>query len=129
MSVVLHWDVENQQVPAGSSVASVCNRIRAVLLERFDCISGLYAYMDVTREKDKIRTQLAMMGYDIIDCSSASGKTGQVDLRIIARALSPAVPNAPKQVVSHLRRRRLCVRDEHAAQHAHPDGAGPTLLR
>ena len=99
MSVVVHWDVENQQVPAGSSVASVCNRIRAVLLERFDCISGLYAYMDVTREKDKIRTQLAMMGYDIIDCSSASGKTGQVDLRIIARALSPAVPNAPKQIV------------------------------
>ena len=35
----------------------------------------------------------------MFDCSSASGKTGQVDLRIIARALSPAVPNAPKQVV------------------------------
>ncbi len=92
MSVVVHWDVENQKVPAGSSVASVCNRIRAALLERFDYISGLYAYMDVTREKDKIRTQLAMMGYDIIDCSSAKGKTGQVDMRIVVRALSQAVP-------------------------------------
>ena len=90
--VSVHWDLENMAVPRGASVIQVCNRIRDAVMGTMGEINAFYAYLDVGSAPRKLRQELAMAGLDLIDCSSASGKPGQVDLRIVARALrsSPA---------------------------------------
>jgi hypothetical protein len=51
-----------------------------------------FVYCDVSKLPAPTRTQLSMLGFDIVDCSNLAGKPGQVDLRIIARALKPSGP-------------------------------------
>jgi len=86
-SVSLHWDIENVAVPCGASTIQVVNRIRDAVIAEMGEIQAFYAYLDVAKASRQLRQELAMAGLDLIDCSSASGKPGQVDLRIIARAL------------------------------------------
>ena len=86
-SVSVHWDLENVAVPRGASTIQVVHRIREAVMGEMGEIQAFYAYLDVAKAPARLRQELAMAGLDLIDCSSTCGKPGQVDLRIIARAL------------------------------------------
>ena len=91
--VVVHWDIQNQSIPCGVSVANVCNRLRAALGSRV--ISDAFCYVDSGDLSCAQRAQLGELGFDVIDVSSVHRKPGQVDLRIVARALKPSVGPRP----------------------------------
>ena len=96
---VVHWDLENQQIPSGSTVTAVANRIRDAVQQHHSVISDSFVYCNTAKLGPTVRSELAMVGYDVLDCSSSSGKPGQVDLRIIARALKPRCSGTPQLAV------------------------------
>ena len=93
---VIHWDLENQALPYGSSVPSVCGKIIDVARQHYEHISELYCYYDSSKKvtsNSRVK-ELSMMGFDTIDC--VEGKSNAVDMRIIVRALKPRPPNVPQ---------------------------------
>jgi hypothetical protein len=87
-NVVVHWDVENVAVPHGASVIQTCKLLRGAIKEALHCkILDLYVYADVATMSPKMRQDMRLAGADVIDVSSVQGKSGQVDLAILARAL------------------------------------------
>jgi hypothetical protein len=91
---VVHWDLENMPVPRGASAIQVCNQLRDAVLARLGRVRALYGYVDVAKAPPALRQELAMAGVDVIDCSTTQGKPGQVDLRIVARALTTSPSDA-----------------------------------
>ena len=96
---VIHWDIENLQIPTGCSAASVANRIRDSVRLRYPVLLDSFVYCDVSKTSAQVRSQLSMLGFDVVDCSSLAGKSGQVDLRIIARALKPSTASEDRPAV------------------------------
>lgn len=97
-AAVVHWDFENQPVPAGTSTASVVGRFRKVLMTKVRVISDMFVYGNASKVPATTRSQLASLGFDFIDCNHPN-KKGQVDLRIIARALKPGLTSEPRPAV------------------------------
>lgn len=96
-SCVVHWDLENQPLPAGSSVPLLCTKIIDVAREHYQHILDLYCYYDSKNAKNHRIKELSMMGFDTIDCRS--GKSNEVDMRIVVRALKPRPPNVPQPAI------------------------------
>lgn len=86
---VLHWDLENMQVPREASTIQVAFRIRDAIKTRIPhaIIRDFFVYADAGQLDAQRKQDLRLAGCDLIDCSSVHGKPGQVDLRIMARAL------------------------------------------
>lgn len=86
---VLHWDLENMQVPKEASTIQVAFRIRDAIKARLPhaILRDFFVYADAGQLDAQRKQDLRLAGCDLIDCSSVHGKPGQVDLRIMARAL------------------------------------------
>ena len=91
MSAIVHWDLENVPIPSGISAASVVGRLREALHTQVRVITDMFVYADAGKVPVQVRNELSSLGFDCIDCSHAAGKTGQVDIRIVARALKPGL--------------------------------------
>lgn len=96
---VVHWDIENQDIPSGCTAASVANRILTAVRQRYSVIVDSFVYCDASKKLGRHRTDLTALGFDVIDCSHSVGKPGQVDLRIIARALKPSTLGGDRPTV------------------------------
>ena len=66
-------------------------RLREALHTQVRVITDMFVYADAGKVPVQVRNELSSLGFDCIDCSHAAGKTGQVDIRIVARALKPGL--------------------------------------
>jgi hypothetical protein len=86
-TAVLHWDLENQCIPKGTSVPALCTMILDVVRKHYPHVLDLFCYYVSSHMTHPVK-ELSMMGFDTIDC--IDGKANAVDRRIIVRALKPS---------------------------------------